>query len=178
MSSLIQNARGLLYVGACVETNGDGSKTGRAVRGTVLCVHDNHFFIDGNEGTFCDEHGRYEGQSFKIKFSSPGWINVQRTVSIGFTPTPSYFNQVRTTSVRFNVDPLNSKPMNKLIQFVKNLTLSEDDKLLIAQGIEDPTNEPTCAGLELSARISYKANRTAIIEHARALKVEQDKEKK
>lgn len=153
--------------GMRVRTNGDGSKIGPIVTGRVLCVHEDRLYIEGNYGSACPQHypnhpgGKtYSNQSFKIKFSSPGWIEILENNS----STVGGGNQKKES-------------MNPLVRFVKNLLLTDDDKLLIELGIEDPTKVPTCDGLALSAQITYAKNRAEIIEHAKDLKAEQDKEK-
>lgn len=50
------------------------------------------------------------------------------------------------------------------IEFFKEMTASDDEKLLKKHGIEDPIGTPTEDGLKLSALISYKTNRAKITE--------------
>lgn len=56
----------------------------------------------------------------------------------------------------------NCNGMN-VIEFFRNLGASVEDKLLKEYKIEDPIGTPTQAGLDLSAQITYKANREAIV---------------
>lgn len=72
----------------------------------------------------------------------------------------------------------NSKSfMSNVVQFFKNITASAEDKLLLKHGIEDPIGTPTSTGLELSAQVSYKANRAKVIEIVTQLEAEEQKAK-
>jgi hypothetical protein len=59
-----------------------------------------------------------------------------------------------------------------IVNFFRNMTATPDEKLLKELGIEDPIGTPTSVGLELSANITYKANREEIIKIAKKMKAE------
>lgn len=67
-----------------------------------------------------------------------------------------------------------TKVMNNVVTFFKNLSLTSEDKLLLAEGIELPTGTPTPEGLALSAEITYRANRAVIIAIVKQMKAEQE----
>lgn len=75
------------------------------------------------------------------------------------------------------VNSSNQNVMSNVLDFFRNLTATEDEKLLKEYGLENPIGTPTAEGLVLSAELSYKANRKDIIEIAKKMKAEDDKKK-
>ena len=75
------------------------------------------------------------------------------------------------------VNSSNQTFMGNVKDFFRGLTATEDERLLKELGLENPIGTPTQEGLELSAEISYKANRAEIIKVAKQMKEEQDKKK-
>lgn len=67
------------------------------------------------------------------------------------------------------------KTMSSVIDFFQNLGVSAEEKLLKKHGVEDPIGTPTAKGLELSALISYKANRAEIIKLVKEMDEEEKK---
>ena len=68
--------------------------------------------------------------------------------------------------------------MSSIVNFIKNVGLSKEDKLLMRLGLEDPSGTPTQTGLEAMSQIVYKENRTKLIEYAKQLDAEEKAEKK
>jgi hypothetical protein len=64
-----------------------------------------------------------------------------------------------------------------VLSFLRNSELTDDDKLLIELGLEDPTHVPTAKGIQIAQELIYRDKRAEIITIAQKLKAEQDKEK-
>lgn len=72
------------------------------------------------------------------------------------------------------IDSHNKSPMQRALDFFKNMTAKPEEKLLKKFGLEDPIGTPTEVGLKLSEQITYKANRDEIIKLATAVQEEED----
>lgn len=57
----------------------------------------------------------------------------------------------------------NNTTMSNVTKWFREMTATKDEKLLKKYGLEDPIGTPTEKGLELSAEITYKANREEVI---------------
>jgi len=73
------------------------------------------------------------------------------------------------------VNSNNNKIMSNIKEFFVNLKATPEERLLKEMGMENPIGTPTQEGLELSALISYQANRAEIIKIAQAKKAEETK---
>jgi hypothetical protein len=65
--------------------------------------------------------------------------------------------------------------MTNIIKFVKNMTLSSDDKLLIRTGLKNEAGEYTVDYQQLSSLIDQRRNEKEIIEYAKKMEAEEKK---
>lgn len=68
--------------------------------------------------------------------------------------------------------------MSNVLDFFRNLSASNDEKLLKEMDLENPIGTPTTDGLALSAELSYRSNRGEIIKIATQMKEEADRDNK
>lgn len=69
------------------------------------------------------------------------------------------------------------EPMADIVNFIKRLGLSADDKALLDAGLEDPTGVPTSTGIDVMQKLAWKEKRAEIAKVAAEMMAE-EKEKK
>ena len=97
--------------------------------------------------------------------------------SHSWTNGDAYAVEILNESNNPNAPKGTNNMVGDIVKFFKNIGLSANDKFLLDSGLEDPTGVPTSKGLELSALISYKANRDEVLKVALAQKEAEDEEK-
>lgn len=79
-----------------------------------------------------------------------------------------YYNENNSTKPSF---------MSDVIEFFKNLTASDAQKLRLKHGVEDPIGTPTEKGFKLSNLISYQNNLAKIDEIVASMEKEEEAKK-
>ena len=86
-------------------------------------------------------------------------------VPIDYFKTLSY-------SLHFPITKPNPTLKQKALRFFRSLALTADDKVLLEEGLEDPTGVPTKDGLDLMSEILWKENRVKVVELAKQMQAE------
>lgn len=148
MADTIDDMLCKLSVGDEVLTNADGSKAMPSIlRGVIGEVTENCVYIWHNEPSFAGTMGRvhpkHAGYKYAWKIKRSNSVAVIVPAGEETTNTPSYSEIEKPT-------------MNSVSTFFRNLGRSETDKILLSEGLEDPTGVPTRQGLDLMLEILYR----------------------
>jgi hypothetical protein len=144
--------------------------------GTIKCVHNDCFFISGfGSGVWCDSClSRDDRNSWKIYFdNTKADIEILEDSPYSVTATNDY-SGIGLLTININ-NKETQTIMSKIISFVRNLSLSAEDKLLLELGLEEPTGVPTAEGFRVAQELMYQEMRAKVIEKAKAFKAEEDK---
>lgn len=125
-------------------------------------------------------YGSFESNGTYVEKGTPNCWWVESYEVIGEDACHYEYHSSASTSATYN-NSIPNQPkshMQKLISFIKNLTLSEDEKLLRKHGMKDENGNYTEAYSGISHNLMHKENETKIIELVKQWEAEEKKEEK